>query len=208
MTFRSKSTSLALAALTVLAARPSVAQERDGSPFAAGGTAVLAAYSGAVLGLLGGVTPCAQVTAPATCSRVWVMSGGAVAGVSGLFVGSGDSEAAGRIGTSAAIGFGIGAATGAVLKPLVHHFGWPDVLALGLVGGAIGAAPRGAGLGLGAGVVVGSAAWALIPGVAFDDAVAISLMGLAVGGLSEWVIRAADARTGPSATVPLASLRF
>lgn len=200
--------SLCVAALGVLGVRPSLAQQRSGSPFAAAGAAALAAYSGSMLGLVGGVTPCGQVTAPATCSRVWVISGGAVAGASGMFIGARNAAMARDIAAGAAIGFGIGAATGAALKPFVYHFTWLDVLALGLVGGAVGAAPRGAGLGLAGGAIAGSAAWALIPGAAFDDAVAISLMGLALGGLSEWVIRAADVQGSAPATIPLASVHF
>ena len=193
--------------LLVLSLRPAQGQE-GGSPFATGGAALLGAYSGAVLGLLGGVIPCSHMTAPATCSRVWIISGGSIAGVSGLFIGSADSAAAGDIGRNAAIGFGIGAATGVVLKPFIQHFSWLDVLALGLVGGAIGAAPRGAGLGFGVGAIAGTAAWVLIPEAHFHDAVAVSLLGLAFGGVAEWVFRAADAQSTRSVAVQLASVHF
>ncbi len=172
------------------------AQEPAGSTAGALAGGALGITSGALLGTMGSIPPCWQTTAGVHCVR-WSAGVGAGVGLaSGVLIGAADSDRIGRSATSAAIGFGVGAAAGLVLVPIAQRFGWQDVLATGLMGGAVGAAPLGAAIGLGCGTLIGAALWATIDGVTLPDAVGVGLVGMSLGALTEWVVLAARAQSG------------
>jgi len=160
----------------------------------------LGAYSGALLGTIGSVTPCTETYAGPTCVRWSAIAGGAIGLGSGAIIGANSSEDLEKHAIGAGVGFVIGAGAGAVLKPIVQRFSWQDVAAMGLVGGAVGAAPVGSAIGFAAGGLTGFVLWKAVDGVELPNAVAIALGGLAIGGLTEWVVGAADSWStgGPS----------
>jgi hypothetical protein len=118
-------------------------------------------------------------------------------------IGSADQEMGQRHLRNAGIGAFIGAGTGLVLQELVRQYGWLDAGAGALIGGAIGAAPKGAGIGAGIGAAVGVSLWALFPRFEPGDAVALTLLGVAVGGLTQWITDAARAGSSPSDPIPI-----
>jgi hypothetical protein len=106
----------------------------------------------------------------------------------------------------AAIGFGVGALGGVIVKPVAERVGWHDVATLGVVGASVGAAFPGSLIGLGAGGVAGLLAWQLVPGFERTNVVSAALVGLAVGGITQWIVRAgADPTSDPtvSAGIPV-----
>ncbi len=195
-----------IALLAVPAVRLS-AQETSGSTWAAIGGGALGLYSGAVLGSIGGWVPCNRVYGSVGCVRTATIAGGVVGATSGVVIGALDGETLGDAAVGAGIGFGAGVLAGAVMKPFLQRFGWDDVAAVGIMGGAIGASPVGAAVGLGAGALIGVVLWQLVPTFELTDAVAFSLGGLALGGLTGWVYRAFDVESSqsasPSAAVPI-----
>lgn len=176
-------------ALVLLAGVPELsAQGKDGSTGAALGGAVLGAYSGTVLGLLGAFGPCNRTLAGTRCPRVAVAIGGTLGLAAGARMGSEDTDAFyGRL-RGAGYGALIGGVVGYGLSRGVRQYGWPDVGMFLAVGAGIGASPAGAGLGFGAGAIVGTLSWMIFPEIKLGDAAAISLVGLAVGGLAGWVV--------------------
>ena len=78
---------------------------------------------------------------------------------------------------------------------------------IGLFGGSVGAAPLGSAIGFVGGSAAGFALWALVDGFKTPDLLGVSLAGLALGGITEWLVRGIDSRTGDGAevrfTVPL-----
>jgi hypothetical protein len=152
----------------------------------------LGAYSGAMLGTLGSVTPCTETYAGPTCVRWSAIAGGVIGLGSGAVIGANKKDALEDAAVGAGVGFLIGAGAGVVLKPIVQRFSWQDVAALGLVGGAVGAAPVGSAIGFAAGGLTGFVLWKAVDGFEMPNAVAMALGGLAIGGLTEWVVGAAD----------------
>jgi hypothetical protein len=152
----------------------------------------LGAYSGAMLGTLGSVTPCTETYAGPTCVRWSAIAGGVIGLGSGAVIGANNKDALEDAAVGAGVGFLIGAGAGVVLKPIVQRFSWQDVAALGLVGGAVGAAPVGSAIGFAAGGLTGFVLWKAVDGFEMPHAVAMALGGLAIGGLTEWVVGAAD----------------
>lgn len=186
-------------ALTVTAVPVSRAQESGGSAAAALAGGALGLSSGALLGTMGSIPPCWQTAAGVQCVR-WSAGFGATVGlVSGALIGAADTDRIERAATSAAIGLGVGLAAGLALKPIAQRFGWQDVLATGLMGGAIGAAPLGAVIGLGCGTVVGTVLWSTVDGITLPDAVGVGILGMSLGALTEWVIAAIEAQSGGDA---------
>lgn len=176
------------------------AGQQNASAWRAVAGGALGAYSGAMLGTLGSVTPCTETYAGPTCVRWSAIAGGIIGLGSGAIIGANNQEALEDAAIGAGVGFLIGAGAGAVLKPIVQRFSWKDVAALGLVGGAVGAAPVGSAIGFAAGGLTGLVLWKTVDGVEMPNAVAMALGGLAIGGLTEWVIGAADSWStgGPS----------
>jgi hypothetical protein len=166
-----------------------------------------------MLGLAGGVLPCAQVAATRGCSRIALGAGGAIGGVAGGLLGDAD---AGRVEDALrASGYGVlaGAVVGLVTKELVYYYGWRDVAAFAALGAAIGPVAPAAAIGFAAGGVLGFGLSLIIPSMELTDVAALGGVGLAVGGLAAWTIKAADARddsgaSGPTLTVDLLTLRF
>ena len=185
-----------LAVALACAALPEAGRaQQSASTWTAVAGGALGAYSGAMLGTIGSVTPCTETYLGPTCVRWSAIAGGVIGLGSGIVVGANDEEAIKSAATGAAVGFLIGAGAGAVLKPIVQRFSWQDVAALGLVGGAIGAAPVGTAIGFAAGGLTGFVLWQTVDGFELPNAVAMALGGLAIGGLTEWVIGAADSRS-------------
>jgi len=181
-------------------------QEGDGADVAVG--AVLGAYSGSLLGLMGGLEPCNRTLRGARCARVSAAVGGAIGVVSGSLVGS---RAPGGLDDrlqGAAVGSVVGAVIGYGLKVGVRQYDWPDVGATAALGAAVGSAPEGAGLGFAIGAAVGSLLWLTVPDIGAPDAVALGLAGLALGGLADWVVGAARAGDGPGTIVLPMQIRF
>ena len=101
-----------------------------------------------------------------------------------------------------------GAAVGLGLSWTARQYGWKDVGAFTVMGGAIGASPVGSGIGFGVGAIVGAVGVLTIREMKLGDAVSLSLVGLAAGGLAGWVIGAADAEEEtPLMIIPL-EIRF
>ena len=187
------------AALAVTAVPDCPAQESGGSTAAAVAGGALGLTSGALLGTVGSIPPCWQTVAGLHCVR-WSAGLGATVGVvSGVLIGAADTDRIEQAATSAAIGLGVGLAAGLALKPIAQRFGWQDVLATGLMGGAIGAAPLGAVIGLGCGTVVGTVLWGTVDGITLPDAVGVGILGMSLGALGEWVIAAIEAQSGGDA---------
>jgi hypothetical protein len=187
-------------------------QDSTGSTGAAIAGGALGIASGVVLGTVGSIPPCWQTTAGVRCVRWSAGLGAAVGAVSGAVIGAHDTERVEQAATSAAIGFGAGAVVGLALVPIAQRFGWQDVLAMGLVGGAIGAAPLGSAVGFASGALVGAALTQTVSGFTVPDAVGLGLVGMSVGALTQWVMAAvesADDDGGPGMALVLPfSVRF
>jgi hypothetical protein len=183
-------------------------QEGSGSTGAALGGAMLGAYSGTVLGLLGASGPCNRTLSGARCPRVAAALGGAVGLAAGVRMGRDDRDAlTGRF-RGAGYGAVVGGLVGYGLSLGVRQYEWLDVGTFAAVGAGIGASPAGAGLGFGAGAVVGALSCLVIPDFKIGDAVALSLVGLTLGGLAGWVMGTeADGGQGPAVVIPL-QVRF
>jgi hypothetical protein len=186
---------------------PAEAQEPTGSTGAAVAGGALGLASGAALGAVGSMIPCSQTRAGPVCVRWSALGGGAIGLTGGAMLGSGDSDRLGDAAIGAGIGFVAGALGGLLIRSKAERFGWQDVAAVGLFGGAIGAAPRGSAIGLLGGSAIGLAAWALWDDFKGPDLFGAALAGLAIGGLAEWLARGIDARSGGGeelrVTVPL-----
>jgi len=198
---------LCSAALLAAPADELSGQETSGSTWAAIGGGALGLYSGAVLGSIGSWVPCNQVYGSVECVRTATIAGGVMGAASGAVIGAIDSETLGDAAVGAGVGFGAGIVAGAVMRPFLQRFGWDDVAAVGIMGGAIGASPVGAAIGFGAGTLVGVVLWQLVPSFELTDAVAFSLGGLALGGVTGWVYRAFEVESGqpvtPSTAIPI-----
>jgi hypothetical protein len=195
-----------LTACTVGAPALATAQDPTGSTSTAIAGGALGLASGAVLGTVGSIPPCWQTAAGVRCVRWGVGLGAAVGLASGAVIGAHDTDRIEQAATSAAIGFGAGAVVGLALVPIAQRFGWQDVLALGAVGGAIGAAPLGAALGFAGGTLIGAALTGTVRGFTLPDAVGLGLLGMSLGALTQWFVTAvesADAGASPGSNVVL-----
>jgi hypothetical protein len=181
------------------------AQESSGSTAAALAGGALGLASGATLGAVGSIIPCSQTGPGPTCVRWSAIGGGAIGLTGGAMLGAGDSDRLGDAAIGAGIGFAVGALGGMLLKSQAERFGWQDVAAVGLFGGAIGSAPRGSAIGLLGGSAAGLVTWALLDDFKGPDLLGAALAGLAIGGIAEWLIRGIDAQSEDEFyfTVPL-----
>ena len=174
------------------------------------GGALLGASSGTVFGLIGGAAVCNRTLLGSVCPRMAAGLGGAIGGVSGAVLGDRNAGLVDdRLG-----GAGYGALTGGLiglgLSRFIRQYGWADVGAFAVVGGAVGASPSGAGLGFGIGAILGTVGLLAIPEMKIGDAIGLSVAGLAVGGLAGWVVGASDAereKGHPILVIPL-EIRF
>jgi hypothetical protein len=139
--------------------------------------------------------PCSQTGPGPTCVRWSAIGGGAIGLTGGAMLGASDSDRLGDAAIGAGIGFAAGALGGMLLKSKAERFGWQDVGAVGLFGGAIGSAPRGSVIGLLSGSALGFVAWALWDDFKGPDLLGASLAGLAIGGIAEWLVRGIDAQS-------------
>lgn len=182
-------------------------QDATGSTGAAITGGALGIASGVVLGTVGSIPPCWQTAAGVRCVRWGAGLGAAVGLASGAVVGAHDTERIEQAATSAAIGFGAGAVVGLALVPVAQRFGWQDVLAMGFVGGAIGAAPLGSAIGFAGGTLIGAALTQTVHGFTLPDAVGLGLLGMSLGALTQWVVTAVEAAgdggDGPGASLVL-----
>lgn len=174
---------------------PILAQESDGSTAAAVAGGALGLASGAALGAVGSMIPCSQTRAGPACVRWSAIGGGTVGMTGGILLGAGDSDGLGDAALGAGIGFAVGALGGMLIRTKAERFGWQDVAAVGLFGGAIGSAPRGSAIGLLGGSAVGFLAWAIWDDFKGPDLFGTALAGLAIGGLAEWLVRGLDAES-------------
>ena len=197
-------------ALLGLMLKPASAQD-SGSDWAIVAGGALGLYSGAVLGMAGGMIPCSQTYAGASCVRLVGISGGAIGLASGLYLGAEDEDRVVDALRGAGYGLLIGSAAGFTLSRIVPYYGWLDVVAGGGIGAAVGASAEGAVIGLAVGTVVGTVLWRSVPSFELPDAVGVAVMGLAVGGLATWVIRAVEAggdRTSAQSAILSVSLKI
>ena len=195
-----------LAALAVAVATPSSAQLIDRGTSRAAAGILLGAYSGATLGLLGGMLPCARTHDGRRCI-VSATSAGAAFGVAmGGLIGSQNEPLLRARYEQTAWGLVGGGLVGLGLAGIVDRYGWLDAAALAWVGGAVAAAPEGALLGSGIGVATGLVAWVVLPGAGPQDVVLFTLAGLALGAFYGWAEGAADRlppQVGPAFSIPL-----
>jgi len=164
-----------------------------GSTIAGG---ALGLYAGATLAAVGSIIPCSQSHPGPTCVRWSAVGGGTVGLLGGAMLGADDSERLEDAAVGSGIGFLAGAAAGLVLKSASERFGWQDVAAVGLFGGAIGSAPLGSAVGLLGGSAVGLVLWKLVDDFNSPDMIGAAIAGLAVGGIAEWLVRGIDAGSG------------
>ena len=90
-----------------------------------------------------------------------------------------------------------------MLKPLAQRVGWEDVFAVGLMGGAIAATPRGSAIGAAVGTGVGVVLWRSVNWFNLPDAVGAGLAGMALGAMTEWLLTAVDVTAGTTDDGPL-----
>jgi hypothetical protein len=104
-------------------------------------------------------------------------------------LGASDGDQLSDMAVGAGIGFAAGVVGGLVLKSAAERFGWQDVAVVGLLGGAIGAAPLGSAIGFVGGSAVGLAAWGLFDSFQTPDLIGAAVAGMALGGIAEWLVR-------------------
>jgi hypothetical protein len=168
--------------------------QQSGSTGAAIAGGALGLSSGATLAFVGSLVPCTQSRPGPTCVRWSAASGGALGLVGGAMLGASDSDHLSDVALGTGIGFAAGVAGGLVLKSAAERFGWQDVAVVGLVGGAIGAAPLGSAIGLLGGSAVGLATMALVDSFETPDLIGAAAAGLALGGIVEWLVRGIGAQ--------------
>lgn len=199
--------SILITLAAVIPARQASGQTEGSSGSAAVGAA-LGAAAGGTLAAVGAIFPCTRTYAGARCVRTSAIMGTGLGVVSGMAIGSGDSDEVRRMATGAAIGFAIGSGIGLVVKKVILYSTWGDVVASGAIGMAVGTSPEGALIGFGAGGVAGIVAWQLIPRFDLVNATDAALLGMAIGGIGWLMIRGIQAQSdGPSVTLPV-SIRF
>ncbi len=199
-------TSLIILCLLVLQpydARHALAQETEGSALAVVTGGALGLVSGGMTGTLGSIIPCAQTYHGHRCVGAVTALGAAVGLTGGILIGTTDKDRIAESAKSAGIGFVIGSAAGLAITPFAQRFGWRDVLTMGALGAAVGAAPRGAAIGLGVGAAFGGVLWIIEPEFGFPNFLGTAVGGLAVGTLGNWIIDGIDARSGSGEGIPL-----
>jgi len=176
------------------------AQSFQGSTLSSLGGLFLGGFSGGTLGLIGSMMPCNRTLAGGSCAASGAGTGAAIGLAMGGLIGAQNQEDIIDRAENAAIGVGVGAIMGVVLRRAVRQYQWGDALATAVVGGAIGAAPLGAGVGAAAGLTVGGLVWALRPSSGAADAAMLVLVGMAAGSMVDWAKGAAEAnrRRDPS----------
>lgn len=183
------------------------AQTYEGDTWTTVEGAALGLYSGGMLGLVGTMMPCNRTIQGDRCTASGVGTGAAMGMVMGGLIGAQNTNALDIRVEDAGIGALAGAVVGVGLRQAVRQYGWADVGAAALVGGAFGAAPRGSLIGLGAGTVTGAVSWLLVPDSGIADFVMLSLVGAAVGGMVDWTEGAASAkRDRPAPTFRVLSI--
>ena len=200
---------MALAIVGVGSVAPTAlaAQSEEDAAAALGGAAV-GAYSGAILELIGGLSPCNRTIRGTRCVRAATVLGGLVGSTSGAVLSYHAPDALDDRLHGAGLGALVGAAFGYGLKVGIRQYDWPDVSAAAAVGAALGASPVGAGIGFGVGLTVGSVLWLAVPGRGMPEAATLSLAGLAIGGLVDWVLSAATAGGGSGPLVIPFQIRY
>lgn len=194
------------AAVCAILLFPSVGlPQTSGSPAAAAAGGVLGLASGATLAFAGSVVPCAQSRPGPACVRWSAAGGGALGLTGGALLGASDAAQLGDAAVGAGIGFLAGSVGGLILKSRAERFGWTDVAAVGLFGGAIGAVPLGSAIGLLGGSAIGLVTWSVVDAFRTPDLIGAAALGMAVGGLAEWLVRGIDAGTsdGPAVSFVL-----
>jgi hypothetical protein len=184
-------------------------QSFEGSTASTAAGLFLGAYSGAVFGMLGTMSPCNRTIQGGRCTGSGASAGGAIAlAMGGLIGAQNPGDLNGRF-RSAGYGTLVGAVVGVGLRRGVRQYGWADVGAVAAVGGAIGAAPRGALIGAGVGLAAGAIVWLTLPQGGLPNIVMLTLGGLAIGGLYDWADGAANANRladpipGPAFSIPI-----
>jgi hypothetical protein len=109
-------------------------------------------------------------------------------------LGASDSDQLSDAALGAGIGFAAGVIGGLVLKSAAERFGWQDVAVVGLLGGAIGAAPAGSAIGFLGGSAIGLAALGLFDSFETPDLIGAAAAGMALGGITEWLVRGIGAQ--------------
>lgn len=189
---------------------PAAVEGQDaGSPRKAVAGSLLGMASGALAANIGTAMPCTRTPYGSRCVAVSSVLGGAVGGVGGVLLGAEDGSRLGGRGRSALVGLGLGTLSGLASRRAFDRFSWPDVGMIGLIGGAVGAQPRGALLGTATGGGVGLLVWAIVPDADVSDAVGFMLAGLAAGVLAGWIEDGVEAgRTDPrDGPIPLLSVQ-
>ncbi|KPJ97636.1 MAG: hypothetical protein AMS20_16785 [Gemmatimonas sp. SG8_28] len=173
-----------IAAVLVMSALPArgslLAQQGEAWAVAAGGG--LGFLSGALSAELAAIGPCNQTRWGVGCVQLSAGAGGTIGLAAGAAAGFQDAETIEYAALGAAIGFGVGAVGGVIVKPVAERFGWHDVATLGVIGASVGAA-------------FPLLAWQLVPGFERTNVVSAALVGLAVGGITQWIVRVGADRT-------------
>lgn len=196
------------AAVLVAASACSGVAQASGSTASAVVGGAFGAYSGVFLGMVGATIPCSQATRPVRCLHVSAGVAAVTASVSGAVLGSADKDRIWHASRNAGIGAAVGAVAAVGLSQVSQRVGLSDVGALGLLGGAIGAAPRGAAIGLAVGGGLGLTLM-VVTDLGIPDAVGLAAAGVAVGGLAQWILDARAARSDASGpTLTLLALRL
>lgn len=190
-----------------LGSRPASAQTYEGDLLAQLGGGALGFYSGGMLGLVGTMMPCNRILHGDRCVASGVGTGAAMGLVMGGLIGGQNTLALEQRFESAGVGALVGAAVGVGLRSAVRQYGWADVGAAAMLGGAFGAAPTGSLIGTGAGAVTGALVWWLLPRSTVADMIMMTMVGAAVGGLVDWGEGAATAKRDRPDPFPLFSIR-
>lgn len=177
-----------LAVSALLTSASLYAQQGKAWAVAAGGG--LGFISGSLTAELAAIGPCNQTRWGVGCVQLSAGGGGTIGLAAGAAAGFQDAETIEDAALGAAIGFGVGAVGGVIVKPVAERFGWHDVATLGVAGASVGAGFPGSLIGLGAGGMAGLLAWQLVPGFERTNVVSAALVGLAVGSLTQWIKRA------------------
>lgn len=162
--------------------------------------AALGAASVGVISTAASLVPCQRTRQGQPCARLFAATGAALGLGAGATVGQQGADALDPIARGAAIGLLAGAVVGLGLRAALDRSTWLDVLALSVVGGAIGAAPVGSGIGFAAAGAVGLVLWRAVPDFTLPDAFGAGMIGMAVGSMIEWFDRA---RSGDFESVSL-----
>lgn len=157
--------------------------------------AVLGAYSGATLGLVGSMFPCGRTGDGQRCVVSATSVGAALGLAMGGLIGSQDRDGLEDRLRGAGWGVAAGSAVGLTVSALVERFGVYDAASIAWVGGAIGAAPGGALLGTGVGATAGLLGWLALPNSGPQELVLFTLAGMAIGGMLDWADGAAERRS-------------